>query len=137
MVKNKILLWPAETEIETKLEREVLVLSAMVNLCYLQGKERNTRQQQATRTTWQCGQQATWTTGNVDNGGDLQGPRSRLPGPGSKAERMYVTPHYCSLHKKDGMIDVMSRRCIHEECKTGPCYNIERETQGKYFSLQD
>ena len=26
-------------------------------------------------------------------------------------------PKYCSIHKKDGMVDVVSKKCIYEGCK--------------------
>ena len=45
----------------------------------------------------------TWTTCHVGTTGELwilQGPRSRLPGPGSKPERMYVTHTATVLYKK-------------------------------------
>jgi hypothetical protein len=34
---------------------------------------------------------------------------------------------YCARHKKDGMVDVKNKSCIHESCKTRPNYNIEGE----------
>jgi EsV-1-7 cysteine-rich motif len=41
---------------------------------------------------------------------------------------------YCSEHKKDGMVNVISKTCIHEGCKTRPTYNNEGETKGLYCS---
>ena len=34
---------------------------------------------------------------------------------------------YCLTHKKDGMVDVKHKKCIHEGCKVRPTYNIEGE----------
>jgi hypothetical protein len=39
---------------------------------------------------------------------------------------------YCAQHKKDGMINVISKTCIHKGCKTRPNYNIEGETKALY-----
>ena len=36
-------------------------------------------------------------------------------------------PLYCSEHKKDGMVNVVSKTCIHEGCKVRPTYNKEGE----------
>ena len=36
-------------------------------------------------------------------------------------------PLYCSVHKKEGMVNVVSKRCIHEDCKVRPIYNIDGE----------
>lgn len=30
---------------------------------------------------------------------------------------------YCSKHKQEGMIDVVSKRCINQGCYTQPVYN--------------
>ena len=38
-------------------------------------------------------------------------------------------PLYCSIHKKENMINIRSKTCIFENCKTQPTYNIEGETQ--------
>jgi hypothetical protein len=42
---------------------------------------------------------------------------------------------YCSLHKTDGMINVIMTTCIHPECKTQPIYNIIGQTKGIYCSI--
>ena len=34
-------------------------------------------------------------------------------------------PLYCSTHKKEDMIDVISRRCIYPDCKKQSSYNNE------------
>lgn len=36
-------------------------------------------------------------------------------------------PLYCGEHKKDGMIDVISKRCIQDDCKKQSSCNIEDE----------
>ena len=41
---------------------------------------------------------------------------------------------YCSQHKKDGMINVKDKTCIHEGCKTQPNYNIKGQTKALYCS---
>ena len=73
---------PAETELETGLEREELVLSAMINLYYLQGKERKGTQ----ANNKQRGQR-----GNVENRqrgkrGTLDPEKSKVPTPGSRVQ---------------------------------------------------
>jgi len=42
---------------------------------------------------------------------------------------------YCSVHKKEGMVNVISKTCIHEGCKTRPIYNVEGETKALYCSV--
>lgn len=39
---------------------------------------------------------------------------------------------YCSSHKKEGMIDVKSKRCIEENCTKQPSYNFPGETKFLY-----
>ena len=39
---------------------------------------------------------------------------------------------YCSKHKKEGMINVISKTCI--ECKKQPVFNVESKTKGLYCS---
>lgn len=39
---------------------------------------------------------------------------------------------YCSLHKKNDMINIFSKRCFYEGCKISPIYNYEGENQGIY-----
>jgi Rieske Fe-S protein len=39
---------------------------------------------------------------------------------------------YCAQHKKDGMINVISKTCIHKGCNIIPNYNVEGETKGLY-----
>ena len=41
---------------------------------------------------------------------------------------------YCSEHKRDGMIDVKSRRCAEDGCKKQPGFNFEGESHGLYCS---
>jgi hypothetical protein len=42
---------------------------------------------------------------------------------------------YCSVHKKDKMIDVKSKTCIYQGCKTIPSYNIEGKKGALYCSV--
>ena len=42
---------------------------------------------------------------------------------------------YCRLHKKDGMINVISRRCTEDGCMKQPSFNFEGESQGLYCDL--
>ena len=39
---------------------------------------------------------------------------------------------YCSPHKLEGMVNVITPTCIHEGCKKIPAYNQEGETKGVY-----
>ena len=39
---------------------------------------------------------------------------------------------YCSPHKLEGMVNVITPTCIHEGCKKIPAYNQEGETKGIY-----
>jgi hypothetical protein len=39
---------------------------------------------------------------------------------------------YCSIHKKDGMIDVINKTCTEPGCKTRPSYNDKGEKQALY-----
>jgi len=39
---------------------------------------------------------------------------------------------YCSKHKIEGMMNVVSKRCIHEKCNVRPNYNVEGEKKGLY-----
>jgi hypothetical protein len=41
---------------------------------------------------------------------------------------------YCSNHKLEGMVDVKSKRCIHEGCDVRPNYNVEGEKTALYCS---
>ena len=41
---------------------------------------------------------------------------------------------YCSTHKKDGMIDVKSKKCIQEGCIVKPCFNWDTEKDPIYCS---
>ena len=43
-------------------------------------------------------------------------------------------PLYCSQHKKDGMVNVISKTCCQDGCKTIPNYNVEGETKALYCS---
>ena len=42
---------------------------------------------------------------------------------------------YCSIHKKDGMVNVKVKTCIHEGCKKQPSFNKEGETKALYCSI--
>jgi hypothetical protein len=42
---------------------------------------------------------------------------------------------YCSVHKLEGMVDVIHKTCIHEGCKKYPSYNKEGETKALYCSV--
>jgi len=42
---------------------------------------------------------------------------------------------YCSIHKLDGMVDVVHKTCIHLNCKTRPQFNVEGEIKGLYCSI--
>jgi len=42
---------------------------------------------------------------------------------------------YCDLHKKDGMINIKSRRCIEDGCIKIPVFNFEGESRGLYCDL--
>ena len=39
---------------------------------------------------------------------------------------------YCSVHKKEGMVDVKSKTCIHEGCRKQPTFNTEGEANALY-----
>ena len=39
---------------------------------------------------------------------------------------------YCTAHKKDDMIDVVSKRCIESGCDTQPNYNVKGKTKALY-----
>jgi hypothetical protein len=43
-------------------------------------------------------------------------------------------PIYCLQHKKEGMVDVKNKTCIHEGCKKQPGFNIKDETKAIYCS---
>ena len=36
-----------------------------------------------------------------------------------------IKPLYCSEHKKENMVDVKSKRCIHANCIKQPNYNLQ------------
>ena len=42
---------------------------------------------------------------------------------------------YCSVHKKEEMVNVKDKTCIYEGCKTRPNYNVEGETKALYCSV--
>jgi hypothetical protein len=42
---------------------------------------------------------------------------------------------YCATHKKDGMVDVKNKTCIHDGCKTIPFFNIEGEIRALYCAI--
>ena len=42
---------------------------------------------------------------------------------------------YCSLHKKDEMIDITDKTCIEKDCKTLSVFNFEGQKKGLYCSL--
>lgn len=39
---------------------------------------------------------------------------------------------YCVMHKKEGMVNVRSKRCAEDGCVTHPVYNFEGEIGGVY-----
>ena len=39
---------------------------------------------------------------------------------------------FCSVHKHDGMIDILHKKCAHENCNTRPSYNAVGQTRGLY-----
>ena len=39
---------------------------------------------------------------------------------------------YCSIHKKDGMVNVKNKPCAKSDCKKIPSYNVEGENRGLY-----
>jgi glycogen debranching enzyme len=41
---------------------------------------------------------------------------------------------YCSKHKKENMIDVISKRCKEQDCETRPSYNYKYEKTPQYCS---
>ena len=41
---------------------------------------------------------------------------------------------YCNAHKKEGMVNVISKTCLTEGCKKHPVFNNEGETTGLYCS---
>jgi len=41
---------------------------------------------------------------------------------------------YCSEHKKEGMINIIYKTCIHEGCTKNPTYNIKGEKKALYCS---
>jgi hypothetical protein len=44
-------------------------------------------------------------------------------------------PKYCLVHKKDNMLNIISKPCIFENCKILPVFNFENETGALYCSL--
>jgi hypothetical protein len=44
-------------------------------------------------------------------------------------------PIYCSLHKKDEMVNVKHKKCIFDNCKTTACFNYEEEKKPIYCSI--
>ena len=45
------------------------------------------------------------------------------------------TALYCSIHKLEGMVNVISKTCIYSNCKKQPAYNIEGEKTALYCSI--
>ena len=41
-------------------------------------------------------------------------------------------PRYCADHKKDGMINVISKKCIYNNYDKRPIYNVEGEKRPIY-----
>ena len=39
---------------------------------------------------------------------------------------------YCFTHKKEGMVNVKSKTCLHEGCKIRPVFNVEGQTKALY-----
>ena len=56
-----------------------------------------------------------------------------------------ITPHfnvkgetkalYCSVHKLEGMVDIIHKTCIHEGCRTRPVFNNNGEKKALYCSV--
>ena len=42
---------------------------------------------------------------------------------------------YCSIHKKEGMVNVKNKTCVEEGCRKQPHYNKEGEKKGIYCSI--
>jgi hypothetical protein len=42
---------------------------------------------------------------------------------------------YCSVHKKDNMVNVISKTCIYDGCRKQPTYNVEGKTKALYCSV--
>ena len=47
------------------------------------------------------------------------------------------TALYCVTHKKEGMINVISKTCIEKNCKKQPSYNNEGEKKGMQLVAQN
>ena len=41
-------------------------------------------------------------------------------------------PKFCATHKKEGMVDVKHKTCIHYDCRVRPVFNLESKTQALY-----
>lgn len=41
---------------------------------------------------------------------------------------------YCKRHRSEGMVDVISRKCLHSGCTTFPTYNSPGKKGGVYCS---
>ena len=41
-------------------------------------------------------------------------------------------PLYCSEHRKNGMVNLINKKCLHPDCKVIPNYNYENETKSSY-----
>jgi len=59
--------------------------------------------------------------------------------PGCKTQAIYnfeglAKGIYCSVHKKEGMMDVKNKKCVHDCCKRQPIYNNDGETNALYCS---
>ena len=39
---------------------------------------------------------------------------------------------YCATHKKEGMVNVINKRCLSEGCKIRPSFNTEGQLRGIY-----
>jgi hypothetical protein len=44
----------------------------------------------------------------------------------------FEKPLYCSEHKKDNMMNIVTKTCIYENCKIIPCYNYKDKKNGLY-----
>ena len=47
------------------------------------------------------------------------------------------TAIYCSIHKLDGMLNVISNTCVYEKCKTRPTYNFKDEQNNVIKSIEN
>ncbi len=66
-----------------------------------------------------------------------KGKRQKCQHPGCDKHPSFNDPVeikglYCNQHKKEGMIDVISKRCQHPSCIKQPSFNLPGEIKGLY-----